>query len=137
MFRIDGVFSPFPVQVHHRLQMLPSSNTRNIYIFVVFISWLDLQHVFTTLVFTEMMSSIKSFTLELDGEPDAAFTGGEVVSGQVVLELRRDTRVVSMKVQGRGVATAHWLENRGMNSVYNDYTSKIAYFRKRQHLIRG
>uniref|UniRef100_A0A3Q0RVR5 Arrestin-like N-terminal domain-containing protein n=1 Tax=Amphilophus citrinellus TaxID=61819 RepID=A0A3Q0RVR5_AMPCI len=83
------------------------------------------------------LSSIKSFTLELDGPADAAFTGGEVVSGQVVLELRRDTRVHSMKVLGRGVATAHWLENRGMNSVYNDYTSKITYFRKRQHLIRG
>uniref|UniRef100_A0A8C2WBA7 Arrestin-like N-terminal domain-containing protein n=1 Tax=Cyclopterus lumpus TaxID=8103 RepID=A0A8C2WBA7_CYCLU len=84
-----------------------------------------------------MLNSIKYFKLELDGPADAAFTGGEVVSGQVVLELRRDTRVQSMKVQGRGVATAHWLENRGMNSVYNDYTSKITYFRKRQHLIRG
>ncbi|XP_039984458.1 arrestin domain-containing protein 2 [Xiphias gladius] len=82
------------------------------------------------------LSSIKSFTLELDGPADAAFTGGEEVSGQVVLELRRETRVHSMKVQGRGVATTHWLENRGMNSVYNDYTSKITYFRKRQHLIR-
>lgn len=83
------------------------------------------------------LSSIKSFSLELDGPADAAFTLGEVVLGQVVLELRRDTRVLSMKVQGRGVATAHWLENRGMNSVYNDYTSRITYFRKRQHLIRG
>lgn len=83
------------------------------------------------------LSSIKSFTLELDGPADAAFVGGEVVSGQVVLELCRATRVHSMKVLGRGVATAHWLENRGMNSVYNDYTSKVTYFRKRQHLIRG
>lgn len=83
------------------------------------------------------LNSIRSFTLELDGPNDAAFTRGEVVSGLVVLELRKDTRVNSMKVQGRGVATAHWLENRGMNSVYNDYTSKVTYFRKRQHLIRG
>ncbi|XP_029285514.1 arrestin domain-containing protein 2-like isoform X1 [Cottoperca gobio] len=83
------------------------------------------------------LNTIKSFKLELDGPADAAFTGGEVVSGQVVLELRKDTRVHSMKVQGRGVAIAHWLENRGMNSVYNDYTSKITYFRKRQHLIRA
>uniref|UniRef100_A0A3B4U4F6 Arrestin-like N-terminal domain-containing protein n=1 Tax=Seriola dumerili TaxID=41447 RepID=A0A3B4U4F6_SERDU len=82
------------------------------------------------------LSSIKSFMLDLDGPADAAFTGGEVVSGQVILELHRDTKVHSLKVQGRGVATAHWLENRGMNSVYNDYTSKITYFRKRQHLIR-
>uniref|UniRef100_A0A672G6U7 Arrestin-like N-terminal domain-containing protein n=1 Tax=Salarias fasciatus TaxID=181472 RepID=A0A672G6U7_SALFA len=83
------------------------------------------------------MGSIKSFTLELDGAGHAVFTEGEVVSGLVVLELRRDTRVQSMKVQGRGVATAHWLENRGMNAVHNDYTSKVIYLRKRQHLIRG
>lgn len=83
------------------------------------------------------LSSIKSFTLELDGGGDTAFSGGELVTGKVVLDLCRDTRVHSMKVQGRGVATAHWLENRGMNSVYNDYTSKITYFRKRQHLIQG
>uniref|UniRef100_A0A3Q2PMD8 Arrestin-like N-terminal domain-containing protein n=1 Tax=Fundulus heteroclitus TaxID=8078 RepID=A0A3Q2PMD8_FUNHE len=83
------------------------------------------------------LSCIKTFRLELDGPADAAFTVGEVVSGQVVLELCRDTRVHSMKVQGRGVATTHWLENHGMNSVYNDYTSKVTYFRKRQHLIRG
>uniref|UniRef100_A0A3B4B9F9 Arrestin-like N-terminal domain-containing protein n=1 Tax=Periophthalmus magnuspinnatus TaxID=409849 RepID=A0A3B4B9F9_9GOBI len=83
------------------------------------------------------LSSIRSFSVELDRPGDAAFTGGEVVRGRVVLELRRDTRVNSLKAQSRGVATAHWLENRGMNSVYNDYTSKVTYFRKRQHLIRG
>lgn len=83
------------------------------------------------------LNSIKSFTVELEGPTDAAFTRGEVVSGHVVLELRKDTKVYSMRVQGRGVATVHWLEDRGMNSVYNDYTSKITYFRKGQHLIRG
>uniref|UniRef100_A0A3P9KYQ6 Arrestin-like N-terminal domain-containing protein n=1 Tax=Oryzias latipes TaxID=8090 RepID=A0A3P9KYQ6_ORYLA len=82
------------------------------------------------------MSSIKSFTVELEGPPDAAFTCGEVVSGHVVLELRRETNIFSMKVQGRGVATVHWLENRGMNAVYSDYTSRLTYFRKRQYLIR-
>lgn len=83
------------------------------------------------------LNCIKSFTVELDGSTEAAFIGGEVVSGLVVLELRKDTRVTSMKVQGRGVAVVHWLEDRGMNSVYNDYRSKITYFRKGQHLIRG
>uniref|UniRef100_A0A8C6SKF3 Arrestin domain containing 2 n=1 Tax=Neogobius melanostomus TaxID=47308 RepID=A0A8C6SKF3_9GOBI len=82
------------------------------------------------------LSSIKSFRVDLDGPVDAAFTRGELVSGRVLLEVRRETRVLSIKVQGRGVATAHWLENRGMNSVYNDYTSRISYFRRRQHLIR-
>ncbi|KAK6320516.1 hypothetical protein J4Q44_G00096230 [Coregonus suidteri] len=84
-------------------------------------------------------NTIKSFKLELDGPGDAVYASSEIVSGQVVLELNRDTKVHSMKVLGRGVATAHWLENRsgGMKAVYNDYTSNITYFRKRQHLIRG
>ncbi|CAL8394307.1 unnamed protein product [Boreogadus saida] len=85
------------------------------------------------------LSVVRSFTLELDRPSDAVYTSGEVVSGQVVLVLNKASKVRSMKVVGRGVAMAHWLENWtvGMNAVYNDYTSKITYFRKRQHLIRG
>ena len=84
-------------------------------------------------------SVLRSFTLELDRPSDAVYTSGEVVSGQVVLVLNNASKVRSMKVVGRGVAMAHWLENWtvGMNAEYNDYTSKITYFRKRQHLIRG
>ncbi|XP_030228541.1 arrestin domain-containing protein 2 isoform X3 [Gadus morhua] len=83
-------------------------------------------------------SVLRSFTLELDRPSDAVYTSGEVVSGQVVLVLNNASKVRSMKVVGRGVAMAHWLENWtvGMNAEYNDYTSKITYFRKRQHLIR-
>ncbi|XP_036409587.1 arrestin domain-containing protein 2-like isoform X4 [Megalops cyprinoides] len=83
-------------------------------------------------------NSIRSFKLVLDGPDDAVYSSGEILSGQVVLELNRDIKVRSLKVQGRGVATAHWLENRsvGTNTAYNDYTSKETYFRKRQHLIR-
>uniref|UniRef100_A0A4W5LE61 Arrestin domain containing 2 n=1 Tax=Hucho hucho TaxID=62062 RepID=A0A4W5LE61_9TELE len=83
--------------------------------------------------------TIKRFKLELDEPDDAVYASGEIVSGQVVLELNRETKVHSMKVIGRGVAAAHWVEDHsvGMNAVYNDYTSKITYFRKRQHLIRG
>lgn len=86
-----------------------------------------------------LFKSIKTFELMLDGPEDAVYTSGEIVTGQVVLELNREIKVRSMRVLGRGVATAHWLENRsvGMNTVYNDYTSKITYFRKRQHLVRG
>lgn len=83
--------------------------------------------------------SIKNFSLELDGPGDAVYSSGEMVTGVVVLELNRDIKVRALRVQGRGVATSHWLENRsvGVNTVYNDYTSRITYFKKRQHLIRG
>ncbi|KAL0181396.1 hypothetical protein M9458_023802, partial [Cirrhinus mrigala] len=82
--------------------------------------------------------SIKLFALELDGPEDTVYSSGEVITGVVVLELNREIKVRALRVLGRGVATAHWLENRsvGVNAVYNDYTSKITYFRKRQHLIR-
>ncbi|XP_067287307.1 arrestin domain-containing protein 2 isoform X1 [Pseudorasbora parva] len=82
--------------------------------------------------------SLKLFALELDGPDDTVYSSGEMISGVVVLELNREIKVRTMRVLGRGVATAHWLENRsvGVNTVYNDYTSKITYFRKRQHLIR-
>lgn len=83
--------------------------------------------------------SVKLFALELDGPGDAVYSSGEMISGVVTLELNREIRVRALRVLGRGVAAAHWLENRsvGVNTVYNDYTSKITYFRKRQHLIRG
>ncbi|XP_058257193.1 arrestin domain-containing protein 2 isoform X2 [Hemibagrus wyckioides] len=84
------------------------------------------------------MSCIRRFALELDGPGEAGYSSGETVSGKVVLELTRQMDIKALKVQGRGVASAHWLEHRGVgvNTVYNDYSSKITYFRKRQHLIR-
>ncbi|KAK7127995.1 hypothetical protein R3I93_020549 [Phoxinus phoxinus] len=82
--------------------------------------------------------SFKLFALKLDGPDDTVYSSGEMISGVVVLELNREIKVRAMRVLGRGVATAHWLENRsvGVNTVYNDYTSKTTYFRKRLHLIR-
>ncbi|XP_062868980.1 arrestin domain-containing protein 2 isoform X2 [Trichomycterus rosablanca] len=82
--------------------------------------------------------TIKHFALELDGARDAVYTSGETVRGKVVLELNRQIDIRALKVLGRGVATAHWLEHRGVgvNTVYNDYTSKITYFRRKEHLIQ-
>lgn len=82
---------------------------------------------------------IRRFVVELDGPGEAVYSSGETVSGKVVLELQRQLDIRALKVQGRGVASAHWLEHRGVgvNTVYNDYTSRITYFRKRQHLIQG
>ncbi|KAG7275269.1 hypothetical protein CRUP_034996 [Coryphaenoides rupestris] len=76
------------------------------------------------------LRALRIFTLELelDGPPDAlSYSSGGVVSGRVVLELRRASPVRSLTALGRGGARAHWLENRtvGMNSVYNDYTSRL------------
>ncbi|XP_026775283.1 arrestin domain-containing protein 2 isoform X2 [Pangasianodon hypophthalmus] len=82
--------------------------------------------------------SIRRFAVELDRPGgEAVYSSGETVSGRVLLDLHRHMDIRALKVQGTGVASAHWLEHRGVgvNTVYNDYTSKITYFRKRQHLI--
>ncbi|XP_047665946.1 arrestin domain-containing protein 2 isoform X2 [Tachysurus fulvidraco] len=83
------------------------------------------------------MSCIRLFALELDCPGDPVYRSGEAVNGKVVLELHRQTDIRALKVQSSGVAFAHWLEQRGIgvNTLYNDYTSQITYFKKRQHLI--
>ncbi|XP_053490169.1 arrestin domain-containing protein 2 isoform X2 [Ictalurus furcatus] len=84
------------------------------------------------------LKGLRRFALELDAPGEAVYSSGETVSGKVVLELQRQMDISALKVQGRGTASAHWLEHRGVgvNTVYNDYTSRITYFRKRQHLIQ-
>nr|XP_033811678.1 arrestin domain-containing protein 2 isoform X2 [Geotrypetes seraphini] len=83
---------------------------------------------------------IQSFSVEL--EPgrggSGAHRGGELLCGRVVLELGQGMKVASLEVCARGLAVAHWLENKnvGMNTVYSDYTSFECYLKKRQHLIR-
>uniref|UniRef100_A0A8C1CVR0 Arrestin domain containing 2 n=1 Tax=Cyprinus carpio carpio TaxID=630221 RepID=A0A8C1CVR0_CYPCA len=98
----------------------------------------ELKNIHITLKRVMAFQSIKRFALELDGPEDTVYGSGEMISGVVILELNRDITVRALRVLGRGVAAAHWLENRnvGVSTVYSDHTSKITYFRKRRHLIR-
>ncbi|XP_053369439.1 arrestin domain-containing protein 2 isoform X1 [Clarias gariepinus] len=83
-------------------------------------------------------TGLRRLAVELDAPGEAVYSSGDTVSGKVVLELHRQMDIRALKVQGRGVASAHWLEHRGVgtNTVYNDYTSRISYFRKIQHLVQ-
>lgn len=86
------------------------------------------------------LGKIRSFALELAGGPaQGVYRGGELLSGQVVLELSKVLKVRALEVCARGLATAHWLESRsvGMNTVYSDYTAYEPYLRSRYQLIRG
>lgn len=86
------------------------------------------------------LGKIRSFALELAGGPaQGVYRGGELLSGQVVLELSKVLKVRALEVCARGLATAHWLESRsvGMNTVYSDYTAYEPYLRARYQLIRG
>ncbi|XP_037741664.1 arrestin domain-containing protein 2 isoform X2 [Chelonia mydas] len=85
------------------------------------------------------LGKIRSFALELAGGPaQGVYRGGELLSGQVVLELSKVLKVRALEVCARGLATAHWLESRsvGMNTVYSDYTAYEPYLRSRYQLIR-
>ncbi|XP_030073919.1 arrestin domain-containing protein 2 isoform X2 [Microcaecilia unicolor] len=83
---------------------------------------------------------IQSFSVELEPgrEGSGAHSGGDLLCGQVVLELGQGMKVTGLEVYARGLAMAHWLESKnvGMNTVYSDYTSYECYLRKKQHLIR-
>ncbi|KAM3938493.1 arrestin domain-containing protein 2 isoform 2-T2 [Leptodactylus fuscus] len=83
-------------------------------------------------------SKITDFSVELSPSAYGVYSGGEVLTGQVVLELCKPMTVSTLEVCARGLATVHWLETRsiGMNTVYSDFTAHETYLRKRQHLIR-
>ncbi|KAM9112071.1 arrestin domain-containing protein 2 isoform 2-T2 [Pangshura tecta] len=85
------------------------------------------------------LGKIRSFALELAAGPArGGYRGGELLSGQVVLELSAALRVRALEVCARGLATAHWLESRsvGMNTVYSDYSAYEPYLRARCQLLR-
>ncbi|KAM4709175.1 arrestin domain-containing protein 2 isoform 2-T2 [Discoglossus pictus] len=83
-------------------------------------------------------NKITDFSLSLCPSIYGVYTPGELVTGQVVLELCKELRVTALEVCARGLATVHWLETRsiGMNTVYSDFTAYETYLRRRQHLIR-
>uniref|UniRef100_A0A8D0H078 Arrestin domain containing 2 n=1 Tax=Sphenodon punctatus TaxID=8508 RepID=A0A8D0H078_SPHPU len=81
-------------------------------------------------------SKIQVFAVDLNTS-QAVYRGGELLLGQVVLEISRMIKVRALEVCARGRAMAHWLESRsmGLNTVYSDYTAYETYLRGRQHLI--
>ncbi|XP_040179096.1 arrestin domain-containing protein 2 isoform X2 [Rana temporaria] len=83
-------------------------------------------------------SKIIDFSVELSPSSCGVYTTGELLSGQVVVELCKALKISALEVCARGLATVHWLETRsiGMNTVYSDFTAHETYLRKRHHLIR-
>lgn len=83
-------------------------------------------------------SKITDFSVELSPSSYGVYTAGELLSGQVVVELCKALKISALEVCATGLATVHWLETRsiGMNTVYSDFTAHETYLRKRHHLIR-
>ncbi|XP_053735041.1 arrestin domain-containing protein 3-like [Synchiropus splendidus] len=66
------------------------------------------------------------------------FSGGELVSGRVLVQVTGDVRVRSLEVTARGVAKVRWTESRnaGANTAYTqNYTEEVEYLRHRDTLI--
>lgn len=68
------------------------------------------------------------------------FSGGDLVSGRVLVDVTGDVRVRSLDVTARGVAKVRWTESRnaGANTAYTqNYTEEVEYLRHRDTLIGG
>nr|XP_057913667.1 arrestin domain-containing protein 3-like isoform X1 [Doryrhamphus excisus] len=66
------------------------------------------------------------------------FSGGELVSGRVLVDVTGDVRVRSLDVTARGVAKVRWTESRnaGANTAYTqNYTEEVEYLHHRDCLI--
>ncbi|XP_020782171.1 arrestin domain-containing protein 3-like [Boleophthalmus pectinirostris] len=67
-----------------------------------------------------------------------AYSGGDLVSGRVVVEVTGDVRVKSLDITARGVAKVRWTESRnaGANTAYTqNYTEEVEYLHHYDTLI--
>lgn len=66
------------------------------------------------------------------------FSGGDSVSGRVVVDVAGDVRVKSLNINARGVAKVRWTESRnaGANTAYaQNYTEEVEYLNHYDTLI--
>ncbi|XP_064608771.1 arrestin domain-containing protein 3-like [Liolophura sinensis] len=86
------------------------------------------------------MGKLKCFEIVLV-DNKSVFHPGERVSGQVVVELKGDMKMRSLRIFMRGVAKVHWTESRSTGSRLGSYTehynAEVEYFFKRQVLFGG
>ena len=71
----------------------------------------------------------------------SVFHPGEQVQGNVIVELRGDMKMRSLRIFMKGVAKVHWTESRSTGSRLGSYTehynAEVEYFFKRQVLFGG
>lgn len=90
-----------------------------------------------------IFNKLKKFLVIFDSpELDCApvFSSGDVVSGRVVLELFRETKVDSLKLHAEGFAKVHWTESRsaGSSTAYTqNYSDEVEYLNRREVLLQA
>ena len=86
------------------------------------------------------MGKLKCFEIIL-ADNKSVFHPGERVLGQVIVELKGDMKMRSLRIFMRGVAKVHWTESRSTGSRLGSYTehfnAEVEYFFKRQVLFGG
>ncbi|XP_076465780.1 arrestin domain-containing protein 3-like [Babylonia areolata] len=86
------------------------------------------------------MGKVKCFEIILS-DNKSVFHPGERVLGQVIVELKGDMKMRSLRIFMRGVAKVHWTESRSTGSRLGSYTehfnAEVEYFFKRQVLFGG
>ncbi|XP_078527067.1 arrestin domain-containing protein 2-like [Lissotriton helveticus] len=89
-----------------------------------------------------IFDKVKRFLLTLDcPEPGSqpVFSGGDTVTGRVLLELEAEVRVESVKLHAQGLARVHWTESRSANSnaAYSqNYVDEVVYLDHQEALLR-
>ncbi|XP_069074834.1 arrestin domain-containing protein 2-like isoform X1 [Pleurodeles waltl] len=89
-----------------------------------------------------IFDKVKRFLVALDcPEPDSppVFSGGDTVTGRVLLELVAETKVESIKLHAQGLARVHWTESRsaGSSATYTqNYCDEVGYLEHREGLLQ-
>ncbi|KAK7933707.1 hypothetical protein WMY93_004603 [Mugilogobius chulae] len=82
-----------------------------------------------------MISTVKSFSVGYNPINEAnVFSSGDFITGQVTLEVNKDTEVEALTVKLKGKAEVKWTERQGKRTV--SYYSKEKYFTIKQFLIQ-
>lgn len=74
-----------------------------------------------------MASNVKSFSVEYNPINESnVFTSGDYITGQIRLELTKESKIDSLLVTLKGKAKVRWIENYGKIIVV--YRNKDKYF---------
>ncbi|KAK3538978.1 hypothetical protein QTP86_023583 [Hemibagrus guttatus] len=81
------------------------------------------------------MSSIKQLSIIYDSVNNSnTFTNGDVINGQVVLEVSKEVTIESLYIKCKGEAKVSWSERR--NDRHYHYSAHERYFKLKQYFIQ-
>ncbi|XP_050973269.1 arrestin domain-containing protein 3 isoform X2 [Labeo rohita] len=78
--------------------------------------------------------TIRNFTIEYDAINDRnTFSNGDTLSGRVIVEVSKETKIKALTVKAKGKANVSWTETQGENSV--TYWDNEKYFSQTQSVL--